>query len=132
MSRIGKAILSVVLMLVACSACTRSASSSAPTEEDGKALLMQKLERIFVPPFSIESFARTSGKEKAQSGVEIYDMAFTAVMKYPSDDIKCVFPYCPQLSDPNLRAVFDKAKKTVAITGSLTFEKTPSGWVGQL
>jgi hypothetical protein len=132
MSRIGKAILCVVMMLVACSACTSSATSPPPTDQDGKALLQQKLERIFVPPFSIESFARTNGKEKKESGAEIYEMAYSAMVKYPGDEIRCLFAYCPQFNDPNFHALLDKTKKTVSITGTLTFEKSPSGWVGQL
>jgi hypothetical protein len=130
MRRISKAVLMVVIMLGACAACTSSPPS--PSEEDGKALLLQKLDRIFVPPFSIESFAKTGTQSKSESGVELFQMDFTAVVTYPGNDILCVYAFCPQFNDQDLHALFDKAKKTVAITGRLTFEKTQNGWAGRL
>jgi hypothetical protein len=116
-----------VIMLAACSGGT-----PPPSDDDGKALLMRKLELIFVPPFSIDSFSKTSGQNKKEGNTELYQMDFTAVIKYPTDDIKCIYPYCPQLSGGDLQAVFDKAKKSVSMKGRLTFERAQNTWVGQM
>jgi hypothetical protein len=120
--------ISAVIMLAACG----PESTPPPTDENGKALLMRKLELIFVPPFSIDSFAKTSGQNKKEGDTELYQMDFTAIVKYPSDDIRCIYPYCPQLSGGDLQAVFDKPNKSVSIKGRLTFEKTAEGWAGQM
>jgi hypothetical protein len=117
----------IAVMLAACTVRT-----SSPSDQDGKALLERKLEQIFVPPFSLDSFAKTDGRSRIEAGTETYQMDFTAVVKYTTDDIRCVYPYCPQLSSSDLHALFDKTKKTVSIKGQLTFEKTKDGWVGQL
>ena len=119
--------LLAVLMLVACSGGT-----PPPSDNDGKALLMRKLELIFVPPFSIDSFSKTSAQSKKEGDTELYQMDFTAVVKYTTDDIRCIYPYCPQLSGGDLQAVFDKPNKSVSIKGRLTFEKTAEGWAGQM
>jgi len=116
-----------VLMLAGCSKGT-----PPPPDDDGKALLLRKLELIFVPPFSIDSFSKTGGQPKKEGATELYQMDFTAVVKYPTDDIKCIYPFCPQLSGGDLQAVFDKAKKSVAVKGRLTFERTQDTWVGQM
>jgi hypothetical protein len=132
MSSIGKAISSVIIILVTCAACSSSSPPSFPTEDDGKALLAQKLDRIFLPPFSIDSFSRTKGESKTESGVEVYQMKFTALVKYTGNEIRCIFPQCPQLSGADLQAAFDRPHKSITITGSLSFEKTQGGWVGLL
>jgi hypothetical protein len=78
------------------------------------------------------TFAETDGRTNIQDGAQVYQMDFTAQVKYSGDDIFCTFPFCPQLRGPDLRAVFDKASKSVSITGRLTFEKAQNGWVGLL
>jgi len=128
MCRIERVILLSIIMFSSCTACT----SSNPTEHDGKALLQQKLDRIFRPPFSIVTFAKIKGQNNAQDGAQVYQMDFTAQVKYPGNEILCTFPFCPQLNGSELRAVVDKANKSVAITGRLTFEKAQNGWVGLL
>ena len=119
--------LLAVLMLVACSGGT-----PPPSDNDGKALLMRKLELIFVPPFSIDSFSKTSAQSKKEGDTELYQMDFTAVVKYTTDDIRCIYPYCPQLRGGDLQALFDKAKKSIAMKGRLTFERAQNTWVGQM
>ncbi len=147
MSPIGKAISSIII-LATCAACSPSSPpssptssptssppsspTSSPTEDNGKALLAQKLDRIFLPPFSIDSFSRTKGESKTESGVEVYQMKFTALVKYTGNEIRCIFPQCPQLSGADLQAAFDRPHKSITINGSLSFEKTQSGWVGLL
>jgi len=128
-----KALIIMTVLLIAYqanAACILGMGSCKPTEEDGQAVLLRRLQGIFVPPWTVTSFKKTNGTSGNLGGVDVYDMEFIAIISYPTPQLKCHSPLCPELVGKYIVQV-DEAKKLVAIGGHLSFHKTENGWVGK-
>src|SRR5208337_94666 len=113
----------LALTVTICVSCT----PSKPSTSEARSSFERKLQANLLPPYTIESFTVTN-TQSGNIGVEIYGVAFTAVVSYPNDNIKCRQDFCIGLL-PGLTLSMDEAQKKATFSGWLHWELTGNGWV---
>jgi hypothetical protein len=105
--------------------CGSSDESGKPSEEEGKQALIGALRGKLEPPYTVESFQKTNGRQGPTAG--LYEIQFLAIIKYPGDGLRCSRAVC-DLSGYGVEV--DKTDKTVTLTGWIKLQKTERGWMG--